>query len=386
MSTLNVDAIVSSSGGNTTTVNGKLPLPNTSRNARNLIINGDMNIAQRATSATGLGATTGYYTADRWEHQFNGTSGRLTSSVVGITDLAGLRSALKFACTTADTSIATTEYFVLAHKMEGFNIQSVGFGTADAKPLTLSFYAKGNGNATYTAQLQTGGSNEVSASFNVTSSWQRFEINYPAATNVGSVLNNDNNAQLALQIWLVSGATYSGGSSLNTTWGSPNNNTMAVGTSNFFSSTSNEFFITGVQLETGTVATDFEYRPIGEELHLCRRYFQKIIASSSETSLNFGTGQAFGSTSAYILNELPVIMRAKPSLSNSIAALGNLGSTAANGGGMAVSATSIITSWSGVDRVTFSVTVASGTYTAGQVAELNAGGINGAFIAYDAEL
>ena len=315
MSTLNVDAIVSSSGGNTTTVNGKLPLPNTSRNARNIIINGDMNIAQRATSSTGLGGTSGYYTADRWEHQFNGTSGRLTSSVVGITDLAGLRSALKFACTTADTSIATTEYFVLAHKMEGFNIQSVGFGTADAKPLTLSFYAKGNGNATYTAQLQTGGSNEVSASFNVTSSWQRFEINYPAATNVGSVLNNDNNAQLSLQIWLVSGATYSGGSSLNTTWGSPNNNTMAVGNDNFFSSTSNEFFITGVQLEVGSVATDFEYRPIGEELALCQRYFYNCApARSGQAEHHIMTGAMYDANYCYGKIEFPVTMRTMPTI------------------------------------------------------------------------
>ena len=256
---------------------------------RNLVINGAMQVAQRGTSSTGLGATTGYYTADRWDHQFNGTSGRLTSSVVGITDLAGLRSALKFACTTADTSIATTEYFVLAHKIEGFNIQSVGFGTASAKPLTLSFYAKGNGNAQYTAQLQTGGSNEVSASFNVTSSWQRFEINFPAATSVGSVLDNNNTAQLNLQFWLSAGATYSGGTSLNTTWGSPNNNTMAVGTDNFFSSTSNEFFITGVQLELGTEATPFEHRSFGDEHLLCQRYFTK----------SYAYGTAIGATTSH---------------------------------------------------------------------------------------
>mgnify|MGYP003113942377 CR=1 FL=1 len=278
---------------------------------RNLVINGAMQVAQRGTSSTGLGATTGYYTADRWEHQFNGTSGRLTSSVVGITDLAGLRSALKFACTTADTSIATTEYFVLAHKIEGFNIQSVGFGTASAKPLTLSFYAKGNGNAQYTAQLQTGGSNEVSASFNVTSSWQRFEINFPAATSVGSVLDNNNTAQLFVHFWLHAGATYSGGTSLNTTWGSPNNNTMAVGTDNFFSSTSNEFFITGVQLEVGDTATDFEHRTFGDELLRCQRYFVRLGGVGRDYFVG-GSNASFG----YFSTDLPVQMRSTPSLSN----------------------------------------------------------------------
>ena len=287
---------------------------------KNLIINGAMNIAQRATSSTGLGGTSGYYTADRWEHQFNGTSGRLTSSVVGITDLAGFRSALKFDCTTADTSIATTEYFVLAHKMEGFNIQSVGFGTASAKPLTLSFYAKANGNATYIAQLQTGGSNEVSASFNVTSSWQRFEINYPAATNVGSVLNNDTSAQLNLQIWLVAGATYSGGSSLNTTWGSPNNNTMAVGVGNFFGNTSNEFFITGVQLETGTAATDFEHRSVADELALCQRYFYMFESKAFDMHFDYHVVNA---TSEYKQGGIsfPVEMRSTPSSTGNATAL-----------------------------------------------------------------
>lgn len=277
---------------------------------RNIIINGAMQVSQRGTSSTGLGATTGYYTADRWEHQFNGTSGRLTSSVVGITDLAGLRSALKFACTTADTSIATTEYFVLAHKIEGFNIQSVGFGTASAKPLTLSFYAKGNGNAQYTAQLQTGGSNEVSASFNVTSSWQRFEINFPAATSVGSVLDNNNTAQLNLQIWLVAGATYSGGTSLNTTWGSPNNNTMAVGTDNFFSSTSNEFFITGVQMELGTEATPFEHRSFGEELGRCMRYYYQSNYGAAITASDL----YFGRDDTELLIAFPTNMRVNPSV------------------------------------------------------------------------
>ena len=283
---------------------------------RNLVINGAMQVAQRGTSSTGLGATTGYYTADRWDHQFNGTSGRLTSSVVGITDLAGLRSALKFACTTADTSIATTEYFVLAHKIEGFNIQSVGFGTASAKPLTLSFYAKGNGNAQYTAQLQTGGSNEVSASFNVTSSWQRFEINFPAATSVGSVLDNNNTTQLFLQFWLSAGATYSGGTSLNTTWGSPNNNTMAVGTDNFFSSTSNEFFITGVQLEVGDTATDFEHRTFGDELTRCHRYF---IRRNSPQDGYPGSVPGFHGSSGYFngVTQFEVEMRATPSLTTS---------------------------------------------------------------------
>ena len=283
---------------------------------RNVLINGAMNVAQRSVSVTGLGATTGYYTADRWKHDFGNTSGRLTSSVVGITDLAGFRSALKFACTTADTSIAANELFVLNQPVEGFNIQSVGFGTASAKPLTLSFYAKGNGNAQYTAQLQTGGSNEISASFNVTSSWQRFEINFPAATSVGSVLDNNNTTQLFVQFWLVAGSTYSGGTSLNTTWGSPNNNTMAVGTDNFFSSTSNEFFITGCQLEVGSQSTPFEHEPVGVTLSKCQRYYYRWKVDAAGGTYNFwNTGYAYQANGINIVGQLPVNMRASPTFS-----------------------------------------------------------------------
>jgi hypothetical protein len=299
---------------------------------RNVLINGAMNVAQRSASVTGLGATTGYYTADRWEHQFNGTAGRLTSSVVGISDLAGFRSASKFACTTADTSIAADEYFVFAQKIEGFNIQSVGFGTASAKPLTLSFYAKGNGNAQYTAQLQTGGSNEVSASFNVTSSWQRFEISYPAATSVGSVLNNDNSAQLNLQIWLHAGSTFSGGTSLNTTWGSPANNTMAVGNSSFFSSTSNEFFITGLQLEAGPQSTPFEHEPYDTTLEKCQRYYQ-----ISGTGRTYGiVFNQFTATNAYANQRWWKLMRTAPTITMNSLSNYNIYNTGASRGKSAV--------------------------------------------------
>jgi len=315
---------------------------------RNDLINGAMNVSQRSASVTGLGATTGYYTADRWEHQFNATAGRLTSSVVGISDLAGFRSALKFACTTADTSIAADEYFVIAQKIEGFNIQSVGFGTASAKPLTLSFYAKGNGNAQYTAQLQTGGSNEVSASFNVTSSWQRFEISYPAATSVGSVLNNDNSAQLNLQIWLHAGSTFSGGTSLNTTWGSPANNTMAVGNSSFFSSTSNEFFITGVQLEVGPQSTPFEHEPVGVTLSKCQRYYFQETTTSTDNGGKLGVASG-----NYIIidHSLPVQMRAKPSVSLTSANL-RCGDTVAQGF-TTTSGTVSLNTYSGSASVTY---------------------------------
>ena len=282
---------------------------------RNLIINGSMQVAQRGTSATGLGNTITYATCDRWEQQGSAATGRYTSTQTGITDLVGFRSCLKFNCTTADTSTGAGEYLVLAQKFEGFNVSHIGMGSSKAKELTLSFYAKGNAPAQYTAQLQTAQSYEISKSFNVTSEWQRFEITYPANT-VANPLDNNNTAQLFLQIWLNSGSTYSGGSALNETWGSPANNTMAVGNSNFYSSTDNEFFITGVQLEVGDTATPFEHRSYGDELAKCQRYYQVF---KEEGTATFGVAFAYNATAAYDGSQqiFPVKMRATPSRSTS---------------------------------------------------------------------
>ena len=280
---------------------------------RNLIINGAMQVAQRGTSVTGLGNTATYATCDRWEQQASAATGRYTSTQTGITDLVGFRSCLKFNCTTADTSTGAGEYLILAHKFEGFNVSHIGMGSSEAKELTLSFYAKGNAPAQYTAQFQTAQSYEVSKSFNVTSEWQRFEITYPANT-VANPLDNNNTGQLFLQIWLNSGSTYSGGSALNETWGNPANNTMAVGNSNFYSSTDNEFFITGVQLELGKVATPFEHRSYGEELALCQRYFQKQSASGSSVYERFGMGFSNTSTNFNTIIPIQTPMRATPAL------------------------------------------------------------------------
>ena len=110
---------------------------------KNAIINGAMTVAQRGTSSTGLGTANGYFTCDRWRHVFSGTAGRLTSSQS--TDApVGFANSLKFACTTADTSIAASEYFFFSQKIEGQNLQHFAKGTSSAKAFAVSFYVKGN--------------------------------------------------------------------------------------------------------------------------------------------------------------------------------------------------------------------------------------------------
>ena len=115
---------------------------------RNIAINGGMQVAQRSTSATGLGASAGYFTLDRFDMYFQNTAGRLTMSQTAVTDLPGFTQCLKLDCTTADTSIAAAENAVLQYQVEGQHLQHLKKGTSSAEKTTLSFYVKGDQAAT----------------------------------------------------------------------------------------------------------------------------------------------------------------------------------------------------------------------------------------------
>ena len=353
---------------------------------RNIVINGAMQVAQRGTSQTGITATAneGYTTVDRFAFDGSTHSGVFTATQS--TDApTGFSNSLKMECTTADTSTAAGELQMLQTRFEGQDLQHLKKGTSDAEKITVSFYVKGNASATYMCELQDSDNGRTNGqTFAVTTSWNRIVLTFIGDTT--GTLDNDNALSFRLNFWFNAGSTFTGGTFTSNQWTTTTNERVGSIT-NFFDSTDRTFFITGIQLEVGSQATPFEHRSFGEELALCQRYFQKIIASSSEQSLTLSSGgQAFGASSAYVFNDLPVTMRAKPSISNSISALGNFGSFAADGGGMAISAVAIITSRSNVDRVTASLTVASGSFTAGQSVQLDGGNLDGSFIAFDSEL
>jgi hypothetical protein len=242
---------------------------------RNVIINGAMNVAQRGTSTTGLGADADTIpTCDRWYHSAQSTAGRFTMTQDSSAP-SGFANSLKLACTTADTSIAAGEVLLLRQKLEGQNVQMFAKGTADAKPYALSFYVKGNASATYVAELMDNDNSNrhVNKTFSVTTDWTRVELSLPADTT--GALDDDNANSLDLNIWLHAGSNRTSGS-LQTTWGALAQANRCVGISSFFSSTSNTFFITGVQLEVGQNPTSFEHEPYEETLRKSRRYFQTI--------------------------------------------------------------------------------------------------------------
>jgi len=284
---------------------------------RNLIINGAMNVSQRGTSFTGLGGSTGaVYTLDRFCTFDSATAGRATVTQDSSAP-SGFANSLKVACTTADTSIAAGEQFLLQQRIEGQNLQAFAKGTSDAKPFAVSFYVKGNASATYICELhdQDNG-RQCSKTFNVTTDWTRIELTFPADTT--GAFDDDNARSLNFNIALHAGSTYTSGTLNSSAFASTTNANRYVGGSSFFDSTDRTFFITGVQLEVGQNPTEFEHKPYVQHLLDCQRYTFVVDATddnegSGDRSLGLGT--YYNDTSVIVYIHTPVEMRATPSLS-----------------------------------------------------------------------
>ena len=278
-------------------------LPNLGR--RNLVINGAMQVSQRSTSVTGIGSANGYFTVDRFKLFQAGTAGRLTMSQAAITDLGGFSNAMKFDVTTADASIAAGELFQIGTMFEGQDIQGFKKGHSDAEGFTVSFYVKGTAK-TYSVELFDGdNTRHVTQTFSVTTSWNRVVLNFPADTT--GKFDSDNALSLYILIWVHAGSTYTGGTAA-TSWAANNNANRAVGCGSLFSSTDNELFITGLQMEVGSQATSFEHRSFGEEQQLCFRYFFKEPGGNHQLV----TGGSAATGDYYDWYPLPTRMRAAP--------------------------------------------------------------------------
>ena len=271
---------------------------------RNIVINGAMQVAQRSASVTGIGAAGGYFTLDRWKIDAGASAGRLTMTQTA-DGPSGFANCLKLDCTTADTSIAASEYLILAQYFEGQDLQSIGKGVAGAKEITVSFYVKGNASATYTVELRdVDNSRRNSQEFPVTTDWVRITRTFVADTT--GTLDDDNAGSFALQFWLHAGATYAGGTHTDNVWHATSNQIVGDNNTSFFDSTDRTFFITGLQLEVGSVATPFEHRSYGEELALCQRYYYHIQGSAKS---HIAKGLANDARAGHFNFELPTSMR-----------------------------------------------------------------------------
>jgi len=276
---------------------------------RNMIINGAMNVAQRSTSVTGIGANaTSYHTLDRWLIETANSAGRFTMTQTA-DGPSGFANCLKMDCTTADTSIATTEYLLLEYKIEGQDLQRIKKGTADAEQVTISFYVKANAAFNFALEFYDNDNNRTcSKLFSTTTSWNRIELTYPADTT--GAFDDDNAASVRLFFWLHAGSDYTSGTLNSSSFNSQNNANRAVGISSFYSSTDNNFFITGVQMEVGSSATPFEHKTFGQDLAESRRYYTTHEFSGQE----FVNIEANTATHKFCGFPLPGNMRTTPTV------------------------------------------------------------------------
>ncbi len=312
MSTINVNAIDKESGstltlgGAGTTLNVSNMVPDVALSNRNLIINGAMQVAQRGIDVAW--ASNGYLALDRFTTVNNNTAGRFSMKQTA-DGPSGFANCLEIDVTTDDTSIAANEHMLVGYKFEGQDLQQIAKGTADAKQITISFYVKGNGNATYMCELfDRDNTRLIQQQFSVTSSWNRVELTFAADTT--GAFDDDNLHSLDIQFWLHAGSDFTSGTYTANTWGSQVNANRAVGISSIYSSTSNYFRITGLQMEVGSVATPFEHRSYGQELALCQRYFFTTDeADNIIDGFNVTSGESYYNTYLH-----PVVMRADPTI------------------------------------------------------------------------
>jgi hypothetical protein len=344
---------------------------------RNIVINGEMKVAQRSTSETGLGAASGYFTLDRWDFAAASTAGRFTMAQVA-DGPAGFANCLKLTTTTADTSIAAGEYLILQTKFEGQDLQQLKKGTASAEQVTVSFYVKGNAAALYVCELfDVDNGRSITQSFAVTTSWNRIELTFAADTS--DPLDDDNANSLQLSFWLHSGSSFTSGTFAVNTWNDyvQVNRAAVDGFTSIFDSTNRTFFLTGVQMEIGSTATDFEHRSYGEELALCQRYLYKSIGTQAYTA--HGLGSVFAVNQVDFVTSYPVQMRA-----NATASFG--GTVSAAKGTTEVNFSSI----SDVGGSTFNsflrCTLAASSFTIGDCLTINNNNDATGYIQFDAEL
>ena len=248
---------------------------------RNTIINGAFNVNQRGNQ-TGAGASN-VYLADRFFIDVN-SAARFNSTTPDVTDLPGFTKCLKIDCTTADTSVASGDLFMLRSTFEGQDVQHYKKGTSEAQGWVLSYYIKVDGGPfTGTAELNDSqNGRHVNANFTATNTWQRISHFFPADTS--GTLDNDNTDTLRVNWHFMAGSTFSGGS-IQSAWASRSNSNTAPGTDNFFSSTDNNIYLTGIQLEAGDTLTAFENEPVERTLTKCQRYYEEIKVVASTNSL-----------------------------------------------------------------------------------------------------
>jgi len=293
------------------TVNGNNYPSSGPLSSRNKSHNGDMRIDQRNDGAVvTVNTSNPFFPVDRYWGYGAPSAGVFTLEQVEDAP-AGFRHSVKGTVTTTDSSITASRIYVFEHRIEGNNLQDLKWGTSDAKTVTLSFWVKISQTGTYGGAVHNAAQNRSYAftwTINAANTWEYKTITIPGDTTGTWVQDNGTGLSIVL-ISLGIGSTYE--TSNVTTWESAS--TFGVsGTTYIIGNLNATFNITGVQFETGTVATPFEHRSYTDELARCQRYFFKL----SNSRLVMGYKRHDVSTNFGVDSPVPMRVAPTPSLTD----------------------------------------------------------------------
>ena len=299
MSSIAVNAITDAAGGNTATINSYTPTESNMA-GRNRIINGDMKIDQRNAGASVTPGSGSYiYTLDRWSAYRDTTFGAF-SVQQSSTAPTGFSKSVLITVTTASTP-SSGQAYGFRQAIEGFNFEDFGWGTASAQNATVSFWTRSSLTGTFGGAVFSNSSSDFypfTFAIGAANTWEYKTVTIPGRTS-GTFAGGNGNA---LNLWFSIG--------MGTTY-TPNEwNTSgigATGATNIIATSGATFYLTGVQLEAGSVATPFERRQYGQELALCQRYYYSMPGMTNYPAFHYNF-------SAYTNVILPVTMRTTPTV------------------------------------------------------------------------
>ena len=280
---------------------------------RNLIINGAMQVAQRGTSVASSSGSV-VRCVDRYRCFARGAGAATFSQTSTVPTGQGFANSLRVDVTTVDSSLDSNDLYLIDQRLEGQDLQQLAKGTSDAKSVTASFWVRSTKTGTYILELfDDDNVRNISKTYSISSAdtWEYKTVTFEGDTT--GALDNDNGTSLTLRWFLAAGTSYTSGT-LATAWEANNDVDRAVGQVNFFDSTSNDFYLTGVQLELGEQATPFEHRSFGDELAACQRYYHQLTDISGNGAGTFGHLYNNDGAKRTIEMHYPQTMRTSPSL------------------------------------------------------------------------
>jgi hypothetical protein len=277
---------------------------------RNRIINGDMRVDQRnAGAAVTVNTALDFFPVDRFACSGQVTDGVFTAQQSS-TAPAGFTKSVVCTVTTADASIGATQRYFIEQKIEGYNVADFGFGAAGASTVTLSFWVRSSLTGTFGGAVYGGQNYPFSYTINAANTWEQKTVTIAGSTS--GTWNTTTSTGLSINFSLGTGSTYKGTANA---WTS-STILSVTGAVDLISTSGATFYVTGVQLEVGTVATPFERQLYSNQFAQCQRYYYSLGGGTFE---QFGTGATTGTTGGSLPFQFPVVMRSAPTFSISAA-------------------------------------------------------------------